>query len=447
MSPFARAMLLAAASLGGAAPALAEENGLTLSGAMRLRYESLEGQARAGLRDSEELVSLRTILTADYHADDLLFRVELRDSRAFGVHPDAGISTNDVNTVELVQANVTADLGERFGTGTRTTVEAGRMTIRLGAGRLVVSDDYRNATTGYTGLRADHVLADGTSMTLLYVLPQIRLPEDIADLRSGKVQMDRENFDTQLWAATVTRPKLIGRMLGELTYVGLAERDSPDRATRDRRLHSFSARLFAEPAPRKVDFDMEAIYQTGTISASLLANAERLGVTAGFLHVDTGYTFPGAPHIRLSVEYDWASGDRPGGRYGRFDTIYGNRREEFAPSGLLSVVGRANISAPGVRVEVKPDKRFDAFAAWHPLYLASRTDAFSTSGVVDASGAAGSFAGHMVDMRARWWVVPKRLRAEFNATYIAKGRFLETAPNAPVGGDTRFVSMAMTTSF
>ena len=81
------------------------------------------------------------------------------------------------------------------------------------------------------------------------------------------------------------------------------------------------------------------------------------------------------------------------------------------------------------------------------MWLAERTDAFSTTGVRDPSGRAGSFAGHQLDARVRWWAVPKRLRAELNGVWLAKGRFLEAAPNAPQTGDTRYVSIALTTVF
>ncbi|KQZ72563.1 hypothetical protein ASE06_08585 [Sphingopyxis sp. Root214] len=68
-------------------------------------------------------------------------------------------------------------------------------------------------------------------------------------------------------------------------------------------------------------------------------------------------------------------------------------------------------------------KRIDAFAAYRPLWLASRFDSFSTTGVRDASGGAGRFAGHQIEARVRYWLLPKRLRLEWNGLLLAKGQF------------------------
>jgi hypothetical protein len=123
------------------------------------------------------------------------------------------------------------------------------------------------------------------------------------------------------------------------------------------------------------------------------------------------------------------------------------RRADFAPAGIYNAIGRANISAPGVRAEVAPSARWDAFATYKPMWLAEKTDSFSTTGVRDPSGNSGSFAGHQLDMRFRYWIVPNFLRGELNAVVLLKGRFLESAPHAPATGDTHYVATSITASF
>jgi len=169
--------------------------------------------------------------------------------------------------------------------------------------------------------------------------------------------------------------------------------------------------------------------------------------SAWFLHAEAGYRWNAAWKPRLSVEYDFASGDRPGGDYGRFDTLFGFRRGEFAPSGLYAAIGRANINAPGLRLEVEPGAGWDAFAGWRPMWLASDTDSFSTTGVRDAAGASGDFAGNQFEARIRYWIIPQRLRAETNLVFLRKGRFLKDAPNAPNRDDTRYGAVDVTLSF
>jgi hypothetical protein len=147
------------------------------------------------------------------------------------------------------------------------------------------------------------------------------------------------------------------------------------------------------------------------------------------------------------LEFDYASGDGRGAKFGRFDTLFGMRGADFAPSGLYTAVGRSNLIASGIRLEVTPSKRLDAFAAYRALWLASRYDSFATTGVRDIQGSSGRFAGHQVEARLRHWLVPKRLRLEWSGVFLAKGRFLETAPNAPAAGNTLYSALNATISF
>jgi hypothetical protein len=427
--------------------AIGDPDGFELSGSIRLRYEALDGQPRVGLRDSDEQLDLRSTLFAEYHAGVVRIGGELWDSRAWLAKPGSAISANEVNTFELVQAYLGADFDGTFGAGSKASAQLGRMTLNLGSRRLVAADDYRNTTNGYTGLRADVKTTGGLTATAIYVLPQIRLPDDLPAVLDHEVQWDRESFDLQLWGGYVARPDTIAGAMVEVGYFGLHERDWAGHATRNRDLDTFSARVIREPSAGQLDFEAEGIYQRGTIRASAGPVSPVLDVEAWFVHADVGYTLPGIAKLRLSVEYDRASGDGPGSSYGRFDTLFGMRRADLAPAGIYNAIGRANISTPAVRAEIAPDPRWDAFAVYRPMWLASRTDSFSTTGVRDPSGQSGNFAGHQVEARFRYWVVPRLLRAELNALALLKGRFLETAPNAPQTGDTHYISTALTATF
>lgn len=138
--------------------------------------------------------------------------------------------------------------------------------------------------------------------------------------------------------------------------------------------------------------------------------------------------------------------DGTGSTYGRFDPLFGMRRADLGPAGLYSAVGRSNTASPGIRLELTPSKRFDAFVGYRALWLADRHDAFSTTGVRDASGKSGSFAGHQFDVRLRQWLVPSRLRLELDGTYLARGAFLEQASNGRTG-DVRYGSFNLTGFF
>jgi hypothetical protein len=428
------------------AAASAAEDDLRLFGSERVRYEALDGQFRPGAPAAEDVVSLRTILTGEYAKAGWRVGAELYDSRAYGGERGGALSANDVNALELVQAYVARDFKDAFGAGSRATLEAGRFTMNLGSRRLVAADDYRNTTSGWTGLRLDGQGAGGSSFTLFYTLPQVRRPDVQSSVLDNRVVLDRESFDLRFWGAAAAHPLGKGFSV-DAAFYGLDERDAPRRPNRDRRLRTLDARIVRETRPHSFDVEVEAAYQFGTISASAAPAAPRLDVSAEFVHLDGGYQFGGAWKPRLSVEYDWVSGDDAKASFGRFDTLFGMRGGDFGPSGIYAALGRANMSSPGVRLELTRGSRFDAFFVYRGLWTASRTDSFSTTGIRDASGASGSYAGQQVETRLRYWLKPKALRLDVSGAVLFKGRLLERAPNAPRTGDTHYVAVALSGFF
>jgi hypothetical protein len=427
-----------------ACPAVAAD-GLDLAGTMRLRYEGIANQLRPGFDQDDDLVNLRTTLGARYQSGGFIAVGELWDSRVWGEERGTPVTTGEVNALELVQAYV--GVSEVIGK-TKVTAQAGRFTLNVGSRRLIAADDYRNTTSGYTGVHIDVAAPAGVVATILYVMPQQRRPDDFSSLRRAHVTFDHEGLDLVLWGGTAAKAKALGPVTAEASFYHLGEHDQAGRPTRDRSLDTYGGRLIRDPLAGAIDGELEAYYQSGSISASTVAGAPRLAVSAWFVHVDGGYSLHDHLHTRLSLEYDRASGDRPGGRYGRFDTLFGMRRADFAPSGLFNAVARANISTPGARIEIVPSSRWDASASYHAIWLAERTDSFSTIGVRDASGGAGDFAGNQVEGRLRWWVRPGTLRFEADGVVLDKGHFLASAPNAAHGGDTTFYgSLNLTASF
>lgn len=429
------------------ATALAKSDGFDLSGSVRVRFEEIDGQPRTGFDRTDNLFNMRTQVLGEYRSGPFRAGAEIFDSRAYGADPGTPISTNEVNAVELVQAYVATDISDPLGKGSKLSLTAGRMTLNLGSRRLVAADDYRNTTNGYTGLRADLFAPNGVKGVFIYTLPQQRRPDDRNGIANHRVAFDHEGFDLVLWGGIISKTKAIGPAMAELTYFHLGERDEPGRPTRDRSLDTFGGRIIRDPATGKFDYELEAFYQTGSVSASLAATAAHQSVRASFLHVDVGYSFAGDWKPRLSVEFDRASGDRAGGNNGRFDTLFGMRRADLAPSGLYNAIARTNIVTPGIRFETTPNKEWDWFVVYRAMWLASRTDAFSTTGVRDSSGRSGSFAGHQLEGRVRYWIIPARLRFEFDGLLLAKGRFLRTAPNSPAGKWARYSSFNLTVSF
>lgn len=433
-----------------AQPAKKDDSGagtVELSGQVRVRYEAIDGQARAGFNTSDALLNLRTILTAKVEVDPQVTLVtELWDSRVYGANRRTPIGTGEVNTVEPAQAYVAADLPGLLGKGSKVGLQAGRFLLNLGSRRLIAADDYRNTTNTYTGLKIDAGLSGGWKATLIYTLPVQRRPDDLDSLLANSARLDRESFDTVLWGALVSRADTIAGAMAEVGFFHFNERDAPGRATRDRSLDTASARIIRDPAPRTFDFELEGIVQGGTASSSLAPNAPSQSVRAWFVHADLGYTFGSDWKPRIALEFDQASGDRPGGRFGRFDPLLGMRRLDLAPSGLYNTISRTNLLSPGVRLEAVPSRRSELMVSLRSFWLAERRDAFSFSGVRDTTGGSGRFAGHQLDARYRY-KVSEHLRLEADIVLLAKGRFLREAPNAPPGSWTRYGSLNATFTF
>ena len=442
--------LLAVAILGSAlmAPALAraeDQPTLKISGSMRLRYETLDGQVRPGFNSSDSLVDLRTILAAEYRTGHLRIGGELWDSRAWGANRRTPISTNEVNVLEPVQAYVAVD-GATEALGA-VSAQVGRMALNLGSRRLVAADDYRNTVNSYTGVRLDLAPA-GVKTTLIYVEPQLRLPDAFDAVLDNKQKLDRESSALVLWGGIAARPKTLGPATLEAAYFHLDEHDTPGRPTRDRDLDNLSLRVIRDPVAGKWDYEAEGIRQTGTISRGLAPTEASQPVNAGFAHLDAGYSFQGPWRVHLSTELDVATGDKAGGNFGRFDSLFGTRRSELAPTGLYAAIGRTNMISPGFRLELTPAGKWDGFITGRGLWLEALDDVFSTTGVRDPAGRSGRYAGVQVEGRVRYWLIKDRLRAEFDGVWLAKGGFLQHAPNAPqTGADEHYASFNLTSQF
>ncbi|MDE1914919.1 MAG: alginate export family protein [Sphingomonadales bacterium] len=425
---------------------IAKDDGFHTSAAVRARFETIDGSPRTGVSTNESWWNLRTNVAASWKQGVWMVGAEMTDSRIYGTRPGSGVSSSDVDAFEPTQFFVSANLGQMLGKGSAVKLTAGRMALNLGSRRLVAADDYRNAANTYTGLRADMSTTSGFGGTAIYVLPVARLPDDPAGVLDNRFSYDKESFSTILWGGLLNHKDKSGWVI-EPSFYHFRERDWPGHATRDRHLNTAGLRYYRKAKPGKIDGEIEAMYQWGHESASTAPTAATLDVSATFVHALLGYTFPKGWRPRVSVEFDRVSGDSPGGTYGRFDTLFGMRRGDLAPPGLYSAIGRANIVAPGIRVEATPDKAMDFSGSWRPMWLADSRDSFSTTGVRDASGKAGSYAGSQFDLRVRRWLIPHHLRGEWDGVLLLKGRFLHDAPNAPAGGDTKYTALALTFIF
>ena len=436
------ALLFAAPALakpGPLAEALGAPEDLAISATVRARVEGIDGQFRPSPATADSLFSLRTTLAIEYDAGPVRFGGELWDARAYGEAPTSSITTSDVNTLELVQAYAKVELGDwkKGAKGGHGLLTLGRQTMDIGSRRLVARNRFRQTTNGFTGANLEWTTHGGTRLQAFWTMPQIRRPDDAQGLRDNKIKFDLETTRVQFFGAHATLPHVLGGTL-ETYGFRLAEQDGDNRLTRNRRLWTLGARAFARQAAGKWDHDIEGAWQFGTARRSAAAaDMADLDVSAWFLHAEEGYTFKAAWKPRFAVLFDAASGDSGrAGHYRRFDTLFGARRFDFWPTALYGALQRTNIVSPGLRLEAEPDKRTDVMVSYRAMWLENPRDAFATTGVRDAKGASGRFAGHQGEVRLRHWLVPALLQADTGGAVLFKQGFLRDAPNAPASGNS-----------
>lgn len=424
-----------------AVPAQAEDGKFDIEASVRARVEVIENQFRPDASDTGALF-LRTLVGAEYAAGPLRIGAEVQDARVYFDRQPSSIGTTEVDTLEPIQAYVALELGKT------AEVQVGRMTMDWGSRRLVSRQNFRNSTNAFTGARVDWRPSADNSVTLFWTMPQDRLPNERGEIIENAAELDRERIDQQFFGARAVTANLFSDLSLEGYLYRLVEDDAPNFATRNRRLWTGGVRLLKEASASAFDFEVEAIWQTGTThSSAAAANHTRLPVEAYFIHASVGRTFAGRWSPRLSLSYSRASGDGRARSYGRFDTLYGARVFEYGPSSLYGPIGRANLSSPEARLEVAPSKRWDGYFAVRPLWLENATDAFAATGLRDPGGASGRYAGTQVDLRLRHWLKPGRVRLAAGAAVLVKGGFLRNAPRAPDNGDTRYGFAEITHSF
>ena len=445
LRPILATPMLCSAAL--ASPALAQEGGpdISISGDARVRAEALDGQFRAKGPDSEFFVSSRVMVEAEVDFGPVAIGGEIRDSRALSIEDDSVANGGSINTLEPLQGWIAADFDGLAGGSAR--LKAGRFTQSLGSGLLVGTPGFANNIVSYAGAQFDWK-AGNTRFIGFWARPFTTLPADLAEVQDNDFELDRVTDGLSFFGGHLSQGKLAAGATGELYAYRLAEDDTADRATTNRKLVTIGGRFFRKGASGRFDFDVEAAGQFGTVRATAsAADTNDMDVRASFAHAQAGYTFATAWTPRIGFEIDYGSGDKAGdGHYSRFDMLYGARRI-LEPVGIYGPLSWANMIAPGIRVEAKPGKRFDTMLALRGNWLDSRTDSFAKTGVRDSTGRSGNYAGTQIEGRVRYWLLGKKILIEAGAAYLAKGRFLSTAPNAPDTGDTRYGYLALSAGF
>ena len=431
---------------------------LKISGEARVRYESLDGQFRAGGRGGDQALAFRALILAEAQFDPVTFGIELQDSRKELNDPGSTLSASLVNPLDVLQAYASFDLS---GTGLATALKQdkarlklGRQTLDIGGRRILERADMANALLNFTGAYWQSSNARGDAWNVVAVVPVGRLPQDRSSLEKNVLQADREEWSRLLLGVHYRRANLLGDLLpqtsGELFVFRLKEHDTSRTNTPNRDYSQPGFRLFRSPQKSQWDFELDTSWRTGTRRASAAPNDTiDLKVRAFAAHAHIGYTFDAPWEPRVGIDWDFASGDRNPNdlNFDQAERLFGGRRTDLGNTGIHGPLTPANINAPGGRIELKPNARTDMRLAFKVAHLDEARDAWVVARVQDRTGQSGTFIGTTIDGRARYWLQPNKLRLEVGASALIPGRFARTAPNASRQGTTHYGYMAITRMF
>ena len=437
------------------ASALDTPEWFSLSGETRMRYESLDGQFRAGGNGGDQLLLFRTLFHAEADTGPVSLGFELQDSRTYLADTGTPLSSSIANPLDFLQLYARFDdLPGLLGNDSRTELTLGRQTVSIGSKRQIERVDFANVIKSYTGAHAVAQHERGDELHLLYVVPTARFPNTRPELDDNEISGDEEQWDRRIFGVHYRRadilPDLAPGLWGEAFVYGLEEKDSTDFQTPDRSYVAPGFRLYRKPKPGQWDLDLEGALRQGTRYASSdPADSQSLDVDASMLFAAFGYTWDVPWKPRFAFEYYYASGDDDPGdlNYDQHERLFGSRRSDLNNTSIHGPLTPANLNAPGFRIEAKPNDRWDGRFYYHAAHLASETDRWVIARLQDQIGQSGDFIGHTLDGRVRYWIVPDSVRLEIGASALLYGDFAKNVAGGPEGDRTLFGYTQITVQF
>jgi Alginate export len=156
------------------------------------------------------------------------------------------------------------------------------------------------------------------------------------------------------------------------------------------------------PAAKKAlgfDYEAEAAFQTGDVRG--------LDLTAFAVHVGGGYTFEVPWTPRVSLEYNYASGDSSSADTD-IETFQNLFPSNHPPYGNMDLFSWQNVHNPAIVIKATPCKNLTVQLEYHGFWLANNDDTWYRSGgtavrpLTPAARTADSFVGTEFDFIATW---------------------------------------------
>ena len=395
----------------------------------RTRFESYDHPWRsnqvAGRGGTDAQLALRSRARVGLGGNGpFRFLFEGQDARALSSNePGDFRNVNTIDQFDILQLFGALSINNVGGSGLRTDLHFGRMTMDFGMRRYVARNDFRNTTNAFDGVHWQ--ISGGETWRFRAFLVEPTLRDD--------VQLDEQTGKSIFWGAYVESAHVPWFNVNAY-YFGLNDQHLPNNNLH-RTYSTFGLRLFKSPVISEFDYEFEGAIQTGR-----LGNVDHFAYNP---NAEAGYTFnlPWTP--RFLAQYTYASGTRtPGGsQNGNFDPLFGARRFDLNPTGIWGPFFRSNISAPGWRLSAKPTDNLLLTIKQRFWYLAEARGVFVGGLVQDATGGSGNDLGHDVELRAQWaplWAMKQNMDFDFGYVHWFKGSYFDSPAviaQMPTGGN------------
>jgi hypothetical protein len=301
-----------------------------------------------------------------------------------------------------------ADIGAATGP---VTVRAGRQELVYGDQRLVGHVSWLNAARTFDGgkatFRAKNFAVDAFAASVVRILP-----DGFDKSGAGNRFAGLYGTTTKLVKNATLEPYVLWKrdvnLRGELGALGTLQHTT------------FGAR-FVGKLPARLDYNVEMAGQRGTLGV------EDISAWAG--HWQLRESLPGSGAVKLTGEYNYASGDEnpTDGVRGTFDQLYPTPHDKY---GLADQIGWRNIHHARAGFEVTPFRATPFTVNYHSFWLAEKRDAMygvnSASVARVIAGAASRHIGQEIDVQVSRAITPQ-IQAAAGYAHIFTGAFLKQA--------------------
>ena len=301
-----------------------------------------------------------------------------------------------------------ADVGAATGP---VTIRAGRQELVYGEQRLVGHVSWLNAARTFDGVKA--TFRTKAFSADVFATSVVRILDG---------EFDKSGSGNRFAGVYGTTTKLIPQASVE-PYV-LFKRDVSLRAEAGGlgTLNETTTGVrIAGKLPARFDYGVEMALQRGSLGTD--------DISAWASHWQLRETFPGRTAVRLTGEYNFASGDEdPADNVrGTFDQLYPTPHDK---TGLADQIGWKNMHHARAGFEVTPFKGFPVTTNYHSWWVAENRDAIYNVGnaVVGRviTGAANRHVGQELDLQVSRALTPQ-LQAAAGYAHIFPGAFLKEA--------------------